>query len=327
MIENQNLGRITESRIDLPWGRPAKKVRNLTWFNKRTFTTAKLSTGLSTERQWYAYDSTAMIVKGHCAYQPIANALAAEGLVPVRTSDERAIVSIWFNQLRDSVCGTYHEIVMSIDSAISGEDSKAGFSSTGNPFHYLYNQLGGSVCKQQFLHSLYINSPLSIAWGREMQAFPKHPLPVDSQLNDGKHSFEAKLAWDSDLIAQATIRKRWGLRASLAEGLGLVTTARLSDVARFLNASEIEVPIQMPRRTASRYDVPTNYLAFIRKGKNPAAIRCWPWHDDDTLELGRVRKSTDCEDHNGHLLFQAADFRPKVVSYIPFMQAYVGTAT
>jgi len=105
------------------------------------------------------------------------------------------------------------------------------------------------------------------------------------------------------------------------------TTARLSRVARFLNAAEIEVPLQMPRRTAIRYNVPTNYMSFIRKGRNPATIRCWPWHDDDTLELGRVRKSTDCEDHNGHLLFQAADFRPIIVSYLPLMQAYIGTAT
>ena len=66
------------------------------------------------------------------------------------------------------------------------------------------------------------------------------------------------------------------------------------------------------------------YLAVIRKGKNPTAIRCWPWRDDDTLELGHVRKSTDCEDHNAHLLLKGADFRPKGVSYIPFMQAYVG---
>lgn len=326
-MKNKNLGRITESRTDLAWGRPANKVRNLTWFNNRTYTTTKLSTGISTERQWYTYDSTALIVKGHCSYQPIAEALAAEGLVPVRTTDGRAIVSIWFNQLRDSICGAYHEIVMSIDSGTSGEDSVAGFSATGNPFHYLYNQLGGSVCKQQFLHSLYINSPLSIAWGREMQAFPKHPLPVASHLNDGKYSFEAEIAWDSALIARAKIRKHQGLRASLAAGLGLVTTARPSRVACFLNASEIEVPIQMPRITASHYSVPTNYLAIIRKGKNPAAIRCWPWHHDDTFELGRVRKPTECEDHNAHLLFNAADFRPRIVSYIPFMQAYVGNAS
>lgn len=45
MMKNKNLGRITESRTGLSWCRPAKKVRNLNWFNKRTFTTAKLSTG------------------------------------------------------------------------------------------------------------------------------------------------------------------------------------------------------------------------------------------------------------------------------------------
>lgn len=324
MTESKNLGRITESRTDSTWGRPAAPVKNLSWFNGRTYTPAKLSIGPSTEREWYTYDATAVIVKGHCAYEPIAQALASEGLVPIKTADGRALASIWFNILRDSVCGAYHEIVVSVDATPTGEESNVRFSATGNPFHNLYNNLGPSVCQQQFLHSLYINSPLSIAWGREMQAFPKHPVPVDSRLDDGKSCFEAEVGWGSDLIVRTKISKRWGMSGLLKEGIGLTTTAGPIRVASFLCATEFDVPIRMPRSTAGSYNVPVTYLAFIRKGKHPTAVRCWPWHADDSLELGEVRKSTDCEENNAHVLLREADYTPAIVTYVPFMQAYVG---
>ncbi len=57
------------------------------------------------------------------------------------------------------------------------------------------------------------------------------------------------------------------------------------------------------------------------------AVQCWPWGDGDTLELGNVVRPSGSEVNNGHDLIRQADFTPSVVTYLPFMQAYIGEAS
>ena len=79
----QSVGRITESRTDAEWGRPAKLVKNCSWFNGREYTPAQLSLGQETERQWYAYDATALIIKGNCAYGGSSTSVGDGGALSV----------------------------------------------------------------------------------------------------------------------------------------------------------------------------------------------------------------------------------------------------
>ena len=64
----------------------------------------------------------------------------------------------------------------------------------------------------------------------------------------------------------------------------------------------------------------------MRKGLSPFGVRTWAWSDEDSLELGDVRKDSGSEAHNGHALLREAGFQPRIVTYMPFLQAYVGAA-
>ena len=213
---------------------------------------------------------------------------------------------------------------MSIDATPTGEDSVLRFGAGASPFRYLYNNFGRSVCRRQFMHSLYINSPLSITWGREMQAFPKPPSPADTRLEDSKACFEAEITWETAPIVRAKVGKRWGFGPFVNQGLGLLTSVGPLRLANFLGATAFDVPIQMPRNTAERYNVAATYLASVRTGLDPTAVRCWPWNVEDDFELGDVKKPTDCEANNAHALLNKAGFVPRIVTYVPFMQAYIG---
>jgi hypothetical protein len=322
--KKEDLGRVTESRTDPNWGCPPSRIKNSGWFEGRKYTAGRLSLGHETDQQFYVYDSSGLVIKGHCSYEKIAAELADEGLAPIRTTDGRALVSIWFNIIRDSVCGAYHEIAISIDATQFGENCEVDVASKNNPFHHLYNNFGSSVCKCQFMHSLYINSPNSIAWGREMQAFPKHIEPVDSMIEDSIRCFESKIQWQEDLVFRARVRKQFGPAQFVKQGLGLVSGVGPLRVLNFLTANQFEVPIQMPQKIARQYSLPSKYLAVIRKGLHPGSVQSWPWGDGDLLELGDVVRESGSEANNGHDLIRRSDFTPSVVTYLPFMQAYIG---
>ena len=91
-----------------------------------------------------------------------------------------------------------------------------------------------------------------------------------------------------------------------------------------MTSKQLDVPIQMPKKTAAQNGLPPKYLAQLRKGLNPNSVQCWPWGDNDTLELGDVIRETGCEANNGHDLIRLADFTPTIVTYFPFMQGYIG---
>ncbi len=321
--QNGSIGRITESRTDPDWGRPAGPIKNPDWFERHAYTAGQLSLGHKTDREFYVYDATSLVIKGHCCYETLSGPLAMEGLIPIRTSDGRAFVSIWINSLRDSVCGAYHEIAISIDATLAGENCQTKIPSNGNPFRHLYNNFGETACQCQFMHSLYINSPVSIAWGREMQAFPKHIEPVYSTIEDGDDEFNARVRWHDDLVMNATVRKPPGLGRFAKQLVGLVSGVRPMRLLKFMASTQLDMPIQMPKQTASQHGLPSNYLAQLRKGLDPNAVQCWPWTDRDTLELGDVVKETGCEANNGHDLIRKAQFMPTIVTYFPFMQGYI----
>ena len=196
----KGLGRLTESRLgygpnaseDLrKWGaRPIPAVCGNKWLESFQPEPGQLSIGLGTHRQWYSHHFTACIIKGFCRFEMIADAINDEGLYPVAAYVDQngpfAMASVWLNIIHDSVCGCYHEVVISFDVNRTRSDAVA-FRTTSKkaPWAMLYPSFSGSACDGQFLHSLYIDSPISISWGREMQSFAKHPKATRTTISDG----------------------------------------------------------------------------------------------------------------------------------------------
>ena len=88
------VGRITESRLGRPlhqpdgqlarWGTKPSIPVNGKWLSSYRCDSARLSNGLETDRQWYAFDFTAYLIKGFCRWDVIDDALASESVMPVR---------------------------------------------------------------------------------------------------------------------------------------------------------------------------------------------------------------------------------------------------
>lgn len=334
------LGRLTESRLGksvedpagplAKWGAtPAPPICGLSWLKSFRTEPARLSNGLGTDRQWYALDYTSCLIKGFCRRDVIDDALAGEGAHSVGaycgdSKDPFAMATLWFNVIHDSVCGSYHEVVLSIDVNHTRTDSIA-FRTTPSraPWALLYPSFSSAACDAQFLHSLWINSPLSITWGREMQGFPKHPKPVVSTITDDRRQFAFDLRWDDQIVMRGLIQKRFGLRGFVRQSWGLFRTHRLGRVLGFLTAKSFDVPVMMPSKTAIQNHVPRHYVGHLWKGINPVAVQVWPWGPGDVLELGDINVGTSCEDHNGQQLLRRAEFKPVSVTYIPHAAAIV----
>jgi hypothetical protein len=333
-------GRIVESRVGRPeqgdpgelarWGATPGAPACGAWLDQFPHVTAKLSSGLETDREWYALRYTSCLIRGFCDLATIRAALSDEGVHPVGgirdDSPPMAMATLWFNVIHDSVCGQYHEVVLSIDVSHANPDAIA-FRTRGNAAWALqYANFGPSVCDGQFLHSLWINSPLSISWGREMQGFPKHPKPVASTLDDRPDAFAFDLQWDGQNVMRGKAGKRFGFGPFVREGLGLVGANGPVGVTKFLATPAFDVPIVMPVKTAAQNNVPRRYMGHLWKGLSPYAVQVWPWGDGDSVELGDVEVPTGCEDHNGHTLLKKAKFEPVAVSYLPVAAAIVEVA-
>jgi hypothetical protein len=316
------LGRIPDSRVGRggleAWGStPQPPVSGAAWFEQFAYQPARLSNGLETDRQWYALHFRSVLVRGFCDLAVVRRALEAEGLVPVGACREgsptpEAMATLWFNRIEDSVCGTYCEIVLSFDVASSGEP--VAFRTDGpGTWELQYANFGPSVCEAQFLHSLWIDSPLSIAWGREMQGFPKHPKPVAARLDDAPDRYGFELAWDGQNVMRGRIAKRFSFPS---QARGLVLAHGPFAVTRFVLAPAFDVPIRMPNKTAAQNRVGQRYVGHLWKGLDPFAVQVWPWHAGDSLELGSIEVPSGCEDHNGHALLARARFTPVSVTYL-----------
>ncbi len=307
------------------WGaKPAPPACGRKWLEAFRPAPARLSNGMGTDRQWCAFDFTSLLIKGFCRPDVIAAALADEGVHPVlaKCSGERfALATLWLNVIRDSVCGAYHEVVLSFDVNRTRPDA-VGVSTTPAhaPWAVLYPNFGPSACDAQFLHSLWIDSPLSILWGREMQGFPKHPKPVESTISDDRGRFSFDLRWDGQTVLRGAVGKRFGL---VRESLGLLATHSLGRVLGFLAAGSFDVPLVMPTKSTAQNGVGRNYIGHLWKGLNPAAVQVWPWAADDTIEFGDIEIPTGCEAHNGQRLLREAAFKPVSVTYLPRTSAFV----
>jgi len=303
-----------------------------------TADTISLTNGatLVTDREWSAARAGIFVIKGTVDLEPIREALAKEGLFPVqcqlddndRAEDAKpkALASIWMNELHDSVCGRYHEIVVSVDAHKTQPDVVAFRPGGAAPPAYAcwYNNFGADVCEAQFMHSLYINSPLSIAWGRQMQAFPKHPVPVQSSIDMKGSALMGEVKWGSETILNVSTRKNFGLLGFLKEGVGLLLHLGPGKLLRFLSNAVFQTNIVMPVATAKQNERPQDYTASLWKGLHPAAVKVWPWNPStDILELGSVTKETGCEDHNGMALLKEANFVPLSVCYMEKLSAVV----
>ena len=306
----------------------------LTFLQRFSFTKDQLSISevLSTDREWSVGRASLLIVKGTVDLEVIQEALQPEGLYPIQChikgdGHNKALASIWINKLYDSVCGAYHEYVISFDVHKS-QPNRLAFDSSLYRATYAcwYNNFVDSVCEAQFLHSLYINSPLSITWGREMQAFPKHPIPVQSviDLNPHQKVQSCEMKWDDDTLLNLSTERNFGTSGFLQEGLGLVATLGGRKVLQFLGDPVFSSHIVMPQKTAAQANCARDYTAYIWKGLNPMAVKLWPWNPEtDTLSLGTITKETGCEAHNGIALLKKANFRPLSVCSIDKLSAVV----
>ncbi len=338
-IVDPEMGRLTESRVgrgeagdDLAdWGGvPKAPVAGSTWLEQFPFHPARLSNGLATDREWSAFSYTSCLIRGFCDMEVVRTALADEGVFPVGAelrggTAPKAMATIWLNVIEDSVCGAYNEVVLSFDVNHSRPDAVAFRERRhiDTAWAMQYANFGPSVCDSQFLHSLWINSPLSITWGREMQGFPKHPKPVASTLSDAADAFGFDLSWDGRNVMRGRATKRFGTVPFIREGMGLVAANGLVAVSRFLASPSFDIPITMPAKTAAQHNVPRHYVGHLWKGRNPYAVQVWPWGPDDVLELGDVSEPTGCEDNNGHVLLKQAGFEPVSVTYVPRSSAVV----
>jgi len=160
-------GRIPESRIGrgetgnelAAWGAtPARPIAGAAWFDQFTYHPAPLSNGLSTDREWYALSYTSCLIRGFCDMDVVSEALADEGVFPVgaqRRGDAapKAMATIWFNVIHDSVCGVYNEVVLSFDVNHSSPGQVA-FREGGlvdATWALQYGNFGPSVCDSLFL--------------------------------------------------------------------------------------------------------------------------------------------------------------------------------
>lgn len=326
----------TEEPALAAYGVKREKVKpptsGLSFFDRFSFTADKLSISrkLATDRQWSVGRGRLVIVKGTVALEPIRKMLASEDLHPITCRvknhpQPRALASIWVNELFDSVCGAYHEYVISFDVHKSRKDVVAFGPGGAHPAYACwYNNFGDDVCEAQFLHTLYINSPLSIAWGREMQAFPKHPEVVGSDLDLDGTTKTCAIRWGNDPILSISTRKRFGLGGFLKESIGLLSHLGSVKVTGFLSQPAFKSHIVMPRKTADRYERPRDYTAHIWKGLHPAAVQLWPWSPTtDHIELGGVTKDSGCEENNGAALLKRAGFEPLGVCGLGALSAVV----
>lgn len=311
-----DVGRQSQGRVQ--GGGHSAHINNLHLFKRFRYTSHQLSNGVETEKPYYCYDAEILIMKGTCQAGPMEKTLAREGLYPVKTRDGRALAAIWINQLKDSVIGPYHEIVFSLDAS-RRPDARQTVKS---PYQALYSFFGGECLN--YLHTLYITSPLSIMWGREMQAFPKHPTACEASTRFGRDAIEFDVAWGDKKLLSGQLGNRWSARAFLRQSLSLVKAFGVGPVMRFLTSPVVNMPIVMPAAVKSQYGVQNDHMGHILKGLNPFGIRAWPWLKHDRLELGTGRQAEAADGQESATdLWHEAEFQPRIAVHVPSLQLVV----
>lgn len=311
-------GRRTEGRA---LGRGSlERIPNLGFFDSFRYTPATLSSGVRTEKPYYCYGGASIIVKGTCDAAPVTQALAREGLHPVLTADGRAMASLWVNEIGDSVIGGYHEIALSFDAA---DRPGVRVAARGDSAYALaYNYLGGECLN--FIHTLWISSPLSILWGREMQAFPKHPRPVNSVIEIGGGSARFSAQWGDRRILAGRIRVPNAWTNLPGQLLGVSLACGPLRLLRFAASPVVRFTTVFPRATRRQYGVTCAHRGHLYKGLSPAGVLVYPWNENDTLEWGTGFADLVADDHESPTdLLVAARFQPRMVTCLPRLQLVI----
>lgn len=301
-------------------GSETRHIANAGFFDSFDYTPGTLSSGIPTEKPYYCYAGASVVIKGTCAAEPIRAALAREGLHPVLTADGRAMASLWVNEIRDSVIGGYHEIALSFDAA-----DRAGVRAAARgsgPYALVYNYLGGECIN--FIHTLWINSPLSISWGREMQAFPKHPDPVQSRIEIGAGRAAFSAAWGDRSILRGQVRIPGAIANTLPQVLGVSAACGPLALLRFACSRVVRFTMLFPKTTRRQYGVACAHRGHLFKGLSPSAVLVYPWTSADSLEWGTGLHDRAAEGHESPTdLLVAAGFEPRVVTCLPALQMVI----
>lgn len=312
------VGRRPESRA--LGGSTTRHIPHLGFFESFAYEPKVLSSGVRTEKPYYCYLGASVVVKGTCDAEPIRRALAREGLHPILDGDGQALASLWVNDIRDSVIGGYHEIALSFDAA-DRPGVRPAARGTG-PYSLVYNYLGGECIN--FIHTLWINSPLSIRWGREMQAFPKHPEPVSSRIEIGRREARFSAAWGERPILQGRVHlpNAWG--NAPAQLAGVARACGALPLLRFAVSPVVRFPMLFPKTTRQQYGVTCAHRGHLYKGLSPTGVLVYPWRDDDELIWGTGLKDRAAEDHESPTdLLVEARFRPRAITYLPQLQMVI----
>jgi hypothetical protein len=311
-------GRRTEGRAI--GGATTRHIPNYRFFASFPYSEATLSSGVRTEKPYYCYTGASVVIKGTCAVDPIARALSREGLHPVLTADGRAMASLWVNEIGDSVIGGYHEIALSFDAA-DRAGVRVAAAGTG-PYSLVYNYLGGECLN--FIHTLWINSPLSIRWGREMQAFPKHPEPVQSQIAIAGREARFSAAWGDRQILAGRVHLPSPWRNLAPQMAGVAAACGPLRLLRFAASPVSRFTTVFPRSVRRRYGVTCAHQGHLFKGLSPTGVLVYPWTAGDQLEWGTGLHdfAADGQESPTDLLVEAA-FQPRVVTYLPLLQLVI----
>jgi len=311
-------GRQTDGRT--LGGGSIRQLPNEAFFAAFEYSAEKLSSGVNTEKPYYCYTGASVVIKGECDPGPVARALARENLHPILTEDGRAMASLWVNVIGDSVIGGYHELALSFDTA-TRPDVRAAASGTG-PHSLVYNYLGGECLN--FIHTLWINSPLSIMWGREMQAFPKHPKPVQSRIEVGPREARFSAAWDGRTILDGKVHLPNPWLNLAPQMLGVAAACGPLRLLRFAASSVVSFTTVLPRSVRRRYGVTCAHQGHLFKGLSPAGVLVYPWKEGDILTLGTGLQDFAVDGLESPTdLLVAASFQPRVITCLPRLQLVV----
>jgi len=293
-----------------------------------------LSESLVTDQEWSAGQASVMLIKGVVDLAVVEEALKDEDVYPVMCKLQgddkpKALATIWIIKVQDSVCGAYDDYAVSFDVHRTKEGVMAFDEDNfriAKAYAIWYNNFGTNQCEGQFIHSVYSNSPLAIAWGREMQAVPRHPVPVLSSVDIlFDETKQCDFLWGKKMLFQVYCQKKFGCRALLKEAFGLLGKCGLIRLMRRLSRATFEFDVIMPKATAEKTKRPREYTATIWKGLNPANVQFWKWNTcTDNIILGDIEKETGgAEDNNGIPLLKRGNFEPLSLCFLDKLSGVV----
>jgi hypothetical protein len=134
--------------------------------------TYQLSTGETVPTPFWSCDLAGTSIFGTVDYNALASLSDGTGFVPRATTVDgrkRGFARVYFNTYRDSDAGSYREFILSYDTvAASGDASDVRWV---NPYSAMVPSLKRDTVT--FVHRLYLDEDLPIAYGREIFGYDK----------------------------------------------------------------------------------------------------------------------------------------------------------